>query len=92
LPGLKRAKIKKKTHLKDRKLGIKSLKINLSTIKMFIVTLFSLKFNIIFYFFMYTQDLDLDPHSFPQLDPDPHSPKKLDPDPDSHKVNADPKH
>jgi hypothetical protein len=54
---------------------------------MFIVTLFSLKFNIIFWlwkFFvlLYIQDPDpdLDPHSFPNLDPDP------------HKVNGDPKH
>jgi hypothetical protein len=51
-PGsLKRAKMNiKKTRLKDRYRVIrkKSIKINVIGIKMLIVTLFSLKFNIIF--------------------------------------------
>jgi hypothetical protein len=56
------------------------------------VTLFSLKFNIIFWlwqkflFATYIQD----PDSFEKLDPDPHSPKNLDSEPDPHKVNEDP--
>jgi hypothetical protein len=62
-------------------------------IKKLIVILFSLKFNIIFYFdkiLFLTYIQDPDPHSFSKMDPDPHSPEKLDPDP--HKINADPKH
>jgi hypothetical protein len=39
---------RRETQLKDRKLSIKSIKINVIGIKMFIMTLFSLKFNIIF--------------------------------------------
>jgi hypothetical protein len=65
---------------------------------MFIVTLFSLKFNIIFGLrqnCFYRTGISririrMDPHSFEKLDPDSHSPKKLDPDP--HKVKAVPKH
>jgi hypothetical protein len=48
---------------------------------MFIVTLFSLKFNIFYFDKIFVLRIQ---------DPDPHWPKKLDPVP--HKVNADPKH
>jgi hypothetical protein len=53
---------------------------------MFIVTLFSLKFNIIFFdkkFCFYRISkirIRMDPHSFSKLDLDLHSHKKLDPD------------
>jgi hypothetical protein len=71
-PGLKGVKIKKR-----------SVKINVIGINMLIVTLFSLKFIIIFTIFLLLTYIQ---------DPEPHSPKKLNLDPDPHKVNAEPKH
>jgi hypothetical protein len=71
---------------------------------MFIVTLFSLKFNIIFllgqYFCFYRISriririhfqswIRIRIHIKKKLDPDPHNGNA---DPDPHKVNADPKH